>query len=86
MITSMLEPSMMTTDPDRKCTPARRQLVVVTSNHLTGRRIEQSTGWPEHETRGSVAERGRPRLAAIAPTECPSSRRRLGLGPQNGPL
>ena len=43
---------------------------------MTGRRRDQSA--PEQETRGSAAERGRPRLAAIAPTECLSTRRRLG--------
>ena len=49
---------MMITDPGRKCTPARgRQFVA--SNHMTGRRRDQSDGWPEQETRGSAAERGR---------------------------
>ena len=54
---------MMTTDPGRKRTPVRRHLVVVAFNHVTGRRRDQSA--PEQDTRGSAAERGRPRLAAI---------------------
>ena len=37
-------------------TPARRQLVVLASNHMSGRRRDQSGGWPE--TRGSAAKRG----------------------------
>ena len=50
--------------------------MVVAFNHVTGRRRDQSA--PEQETSGSAAERGQPRLAAIARTQCPSTRRRLG--------